>query len=68
LQNLPDHDINSGKIYCSQLVAETYKKIGLFTNNHVSNAYSPKDFSAEGNTRFLQRFWLGKEMYINMSK
>ena len=70
LQNLPDYDINNPikKIYCSQLIAETYKKIGLLTNNHVSNAYSPKDFSIEGEICLLLRSWLGLEMFIDMTK
>lgn len=62
------HDKDAGKMYCSQLVAETYKTLGLLTNNFVSNAYSPKDFSAEGGIRLLKRSLLGEEMYIDMKK
>jgi hypothetical protein len=64
---LPKQDLpEKNKIYCSELVALTYKFLGLLTARHVSNAYSPKDFSQEGSIALEKRAWLGSEMYLNM--
>jgi hypothetical protein len=68
LKKLSLTDIDKSKIYCSELIALVYKHFGLLTKFHVSNAYSPKDFSNEGNVRLLNRAWLGHEMYIDMKK
>jgi len=62
----PAVDMDPNKIYCSELVAATYKQMGLLTKTWVNNAYSPKDFSAEGTMRLLNRAYLGEQMYINM--
>jgi hypothetical protein len=67
LKGLSMMDINKSKIYCSELIALAYKHLGLLTNFHVSNAYSPKDFCNEGSVRLLKRAWLGNEMYIDMA-
>lgn len=56
------------KIYCSELVAATYKELGILTQNHVSNAYAPGDFSDKGTIRLLKSGWLGSEMFIDMRK
>lgn len=66
--SLSESDIDKQKIYCTELMATTYKQMGLLTKHHVSNAYSPKDFSSEGTVRFLEKAWLAKEIYINMEK
>lgn len=67
LNELSKVDINKDELYCSELVAMTYKTLGLLTQNHVSNAYAPKDFSKEGSTRLLGRSWLGAEMFFDMT-
>lgn len=54
------------KIYCSELLAATYKALGILTNNHVSNAYAPVDFSDKGTIRLLKSGWLGAEMFVDM--
>ena len=36
-----------GKMFCSQLIAATYQRIGLLGDEHPSNHYVPKDFSSE---------------------
>lgn len=54
--------IDKPRLYCSELLALTYKKLGLLTRHHVSNAYAPKDFSDNGNIRLLKNAWLMKEM------
>ncbi|AOM79629.1 hypothetical protein [Pedobacter steynii] len=67
IESLSEVDIDKEKIYCSELVAYTYKKLGLLTQNHVSNAYAPKDFSNEGTIRLLDNAFLGQEMFFNMN-
>jgi len=64
--SVPFDERSKDKIYCSELIATTYKELGLLTQNHVSNAYAPVDFSDEGSIRLLKGAWLGKEMYIDM--
>ena len=56
------------RIYCTELMAHTYKLLGLLTNHHVSNCYTPKDFSDDGEMRLLQDAWLGNEILIDMNK
>lgn len=34
-------------LFCSELVAEAYQRIGLLTEKTPSNEYTPKDFSSE---------------------
>lgn len=54
------------KIYCTELIAETFKILGILTTTWVSNAYTAKDFSSDGNVRFLKSVTFGDEMYINV--
>jgi hypothetical protein len=61
-------DPSKKEIYCSELIADTYKHLGILTKTHVSNAYVPADFSDEGRIRLLKRGWLGAEMFIDMCK
>jgi hypothetical protein len=68
IRSLPSQDVDKTHIYCSELVAATYKHLGLLTKHHVSNAYAPKDLSSDGNMRLLNRAWLGPEVYIDMTK
>jgi hypothetical protein len=68
IADLSKVDINKDKIYCSELLAMTYKKLGLLTGHHVSNAYAPKDFSKEGSTRLLNSAWLDAEIFLDMTR
>lgn len=38
---------SDGTMFCSQLIAATYQRIGLLGEEHPSNHYRPKDFSSE---------------------
>ncbi len=64
----PDDVPEKDRIYCTELMAHTYKLLSLLTNNHVSNCYTPKDFSADGEIRLLQDAWLGDEILLDMNK
>ena len=68
IEKLSAIDVVKNKLYCTELLAATFKRMGLITNHHVSNAYSPKDFSSDGRVRFLKRGWLGDEIFIDMLK
>jgi hypothetical protein len=52
-------------LFCSELVAEAYQKMGLLTNDIPSNEYTPKDFSHEKHLRLLNQFSLGNEEQID---
>jgi len=58
--------VDKPRLYCSELLALTYKNLGLLTQRHVSNAYSPKDFSDDGDIRLLQGAWLMNEMEFEL--
>ncbi len=38
---------DTSKVFCSELIAETYQKMGLLDESKPSNEYVPKDFSTE---------------------
>ncbi|MDE0805678.1 MAG: hypothetical protein OSA99_20440 [Acidimicrobiales bacterium] len=38
---------SDGQMFCSQLIAATYQRIGLLDDEHPSDHYRPKDFSSE---------------------
>jgi hypothetical protein len=40
--------------FCSELVAESYVKMGLLPADHAVNAYMPKDFSSDGTLPLLK--------------
>ena len=40
--------------YCAELVAESYMRMGLLPDSPPSNAYLPKDFTAQGHLPLLQ--------------
>jgi Permuted papain-like amidase enzyme, YaeF/YiiX, C92 family len=50
-------------LFCSELVAEAYQRLGLLDGNKPSNEYIPADFS-EKRTLPLLRGTLGPEMFI----
>jgi hypothetical protein len=51
--------------FCSQLIAETYQRIGLLPENRPPNAYAPRDFSMQ-NTKLplLSGAVLGEELFV----
>lgn len=61
---LKNEPVNDNTYFCSQLVAHTFKKLGLLTQQYVDNSYAPVDFS-EGLDVSLLSGWLGKEMVLD---
>jgi hypothetical protein len=51
-------------VYCAELVAETYKRMGLMPLDEPSNRFTPKDFSSEGQLPLLKGAKLGKEIFL----
>ena len=56
-----EEDLSS--VFCSELVAEAYQRMGLLGEEKASNEYTPADF---GQDRFLrlQKGWLSEEIMI----
>ncbi|MEE2750412.1 MAG: hypothetical protein VX519_03210 [Myxococcota bacterium] len=54
----------SGSIFCSELVAEAYCRVGLLPEYRLSGNYSPRDFSSGADTRFLLDARMKKEHRI----
>lgn len=42
-----DNKEDLSSLFCSELIAEAYQKMGLLTEKLPSNEYIPKDFSEE---------------------
>jgi len=53
-------------IFCSELIAYTYIKMGLLTSIHPVNSYAPVDFSEKLSVGLLKRAWLGDEIKLNI--
>lgn len=53
-------------LFCSELAAYTYIKLGLLTTIHPVNSYSPLDFSDQLSVGLLKRAWLGNEIHLNL--
>lgn len=57
-----EKDLSS--IFCSELVAEAYQRMGLLDLSEPSNEYTPKDFSAAGKLPLLKGAYLTAEYII----
>lgn len=53
-------------LFCSELAAYTFIKLGLLTTIHPVNSYFPLDFSDKLSVGLLKRAWLGNEMHIHV--
>lgn len=51
-------------LFCSELVAEAYQRMGLLPETTPSNEYTPKDFSSEHRLVLQQGFALQNEVTI----
>lgn len=57
----------SDTIFCSELVAITYIKMGLLSTVNPTNSYFPVDFSEQLDVGLLKRAWLGKEIVLEVN-
>ena len=54
-------------LFCSELVAEAYKRMGLLPAKKLSNEYTPDDFSSKEDKKLELQFGkLEKEDYIEL--
>lgn len=54
-------------LFCSELVAAAYKRMGLLGDKLLSNEYTPDDFSSKSEkTNPLQFGKLEKEVYVEL--
>ncbi len=61
----PKEDLSS--IFCSELVAEAYQRMGLFGQGKNSNEYTPNDFTSKHDEKNPLQFGrLEKEVYIEI--
>lgn len=56
--------VTDNTFFCSQLVAHTFKALGLLTQYYVDNSYAPVDFSEALDVSLLSG-WLGREMWLD---
>lgn len=59
-----EEDLSS--LFCSELVAEAYQRLGLLTEQKPSNDYAPVDFSHERDLRLQGRFYLSEEIKFSL--
>ena len=57
--------VSDNTFFCSQLVAHTFKKMGLLTQQYVDNSYAPADFSEKLDVSLLNGAWLGGEILLD---
>lgn len=57
-----DEDLSS--IFCSELVAEAYQKLGLLSEDKSSNEYTPADFSEKRMKELSGDFYLSDEIVL----
>lgn len=50
-------------LFCSELVAEAYQRLGLLSEDKASNEYTPSDFSQDKKLQLLEGA-LGKEVFL----
>ncbi len=60
-----DNKEDLSSLFCSELVAEAYQKMGLLTERLPSNEYIPKDFSEEKSLRLELGYDLQAEIDIH---
>jgi hypothetical protein len=51
-------------IFCSELVAEAYQRLGLLPESIPSNEYTPGDFSEKKMNKLLNGFYLSEEITL----
>ena len=59
------HNIEDlSSVFCSELVAEAYQRLGLLSEEKSSNEYTPGDFSERRMKNLLGDFYLSEEITI----
>ncbi len=63
---LKNQPVTDNTYFCSQLVAHTYKALGLLTQAYVDNSYAPVDFADALDVSLLAG-WLGRERLLDLT-
>ncbi len=58
-----DNTADLSSLFCSELVAEAYQRMGVLSKDLPSNEYAPRDFANEATLDLLQGT-LGAEIYV----
>ena len=63
---LPENREDLSSLFCSELVAEAYQRMGLLGEKKPSNEYTPEDFSTQADKplKLKENFKLGSEILI----
>jgi len=61
---LKEEKARTNNVYCAELVAETYKQMGLLSHDAPSNSFTPKDFSSKGALTLLKDAKFGEEIFL----
>ncbi|ANY65866.1 hypothetical protein BBD42_04830 [Paenibacillus sp. BIHB 4019] len=54
----------NNSLFCSQLLAETFIRMGLLPPHRVPNSYWPVDFSTQGHVELLDNAGFSEELYL----
>lgn len=60
-----DNKEDLSSLFCSELLAESYQRMGLLTEEEPSNEYVPKDFSQAKRLKLQLDYSLGDEVVID---
>ncbi len=65
-----ENEEDTSSYFCSELVAETYKILGLLPEDIISSEYTPKDFetTATFSLSLKKGYWLSEEYKVVISK
>jgi hypothetical protein len=56
---------SEASFFCSQLIADTYQRLGLLPEDRPANAYAPRDFSMQNaGLTLLSGASLGEELFV----
>lgn len=60
-----DNKEDLSSLFCSELIAEGYQRMGLLPDDVPSNEYTPKDFSSERRLRLQRGYALQNEIAVD---
>lgn len=61
---LGDNNEDLSSLFCSEMIAEAFQRMGLLTEEMPSNEYTPKDFSSEKQLVLELGYGIGNEIAI----
>jgi hypothetical protein len=61
-----NRELKRSSFFCSELVAYSYQRMGILSNEHPPDYYEPKDFSEKGHMHLLENLSLGEELNLEL--